>query len=193
MEPNFARCMAFVFEREGGYVDDPDDPGGATNLGITFATLKAWRHGAVTKADVRSLTKAEATRIYHANYWLPALCDRLPGGIDLPVFDAAVNMGVEPSLNLLRAQIGQAPRPRNAHHVFPRVEAHLRPVAEQHLLQGVANACMPSLIEGVCSRRRDFYHSLGTFKHFGKGWLHRVTLVQAAAMRVWAVSGTAIP
>ena len=48
-EQNFGACLDFVFEREGGYVDDPHDPGGATNMGITLATLAAWRGREVTQ------------------------------------------------------------------------------------------------------------------------------------------------
>ena len=53
---NLDACLDFVFEREGGYVDDPDDPGGATNMGITLATLAAWRGREVSKAEVRALS-----------------------------------------------------------------------------------------------------------------------------------------
>src|SRR5689334_3269447 len=106
MESNFTRCMDFVFTREGGYVDDPRDPGGATNLGITIGTLRAWRGRDVTADDVRRLERREATEIYRKNYWLAAWCEDLAAGIDLLVFDAAVNMGVERSLNQLREQIG---------------------------------------------------------------------------------------
>ena len=50
---NFALALALVLESEGGYVDDPRDPGGATNLGITRATLARWRGRDVSKAEVR--------------------------------------------------------------------------------------------------------------------------------------------
>lgn len=60
---NFAACMAEIFAHEGGYVDHPKDPGGATNMGITIGTLREWRGGPVTKDDVRSMTKREAKTI----------------------------------------------------------------------------------------------------------------------------------
>jgi len=66
---NFALALALVLESEGGYVDDPRDPGGATNLGITRATLARWRGRVVSKADVRQLGRAEAAAIYRALFW----------------------------------------------------------------------------------------------------------------------------
>ncbi len=93
MRSNKQPCMDFMFQFEGGYVDNPHDPGGATNLGITLKTLGAWRHKVVTKQDVRNLSKAEATDIYSANYWAPINGDVLPKGVDLMGFDIAVNMG----------------------------------------------------------------------------------------------------
>src|SRR3990167_5698429 len=57
---NFERSLAAVLKHEGGYGDHPRDPGGATNLGITIGTLRTYRGRAVTKADVKALTRAEA-------------------------------------------------------------------------------------------------------------------------------------
>jgi lysozyme family protein len=60
------QIQSYILASEGGYVDHKDDPGGATNMGITFNTLKAWRGKPVTKQDVRNLTKKEALDIYEA-------------------------------------------------------------------------------------------------------------------------------
>ena len=61
-ELDWNTCMAFVFAAEGGYVDDPLDPGGATNLGITLDELSLWRHTAVTKADVKGARQGRGHR-----------------------------------------------------------------------------------------------------------------------------------
>lgn len=90
---NFAACLAVVLKHEGGYVDHPKDPGGATNLGVTIGTLRAWRGRPVTKAEVKALTVADVTPIYRQNYWLAVGADALPVGVDLAVFDPAVNSG----------------------------------------------------------------------------------------------------
>jgi lysozyme family protein len=186
MEHNFRACLDFVLEHEGGYVDHPDDPGGATNLGITIATLKRWRGRAVSKAEVRALTRQEAAKIYHALYWTPAGCGDLPAGIDLLVFDAAVNMGIEPSLNFVRAQLGLPLAVRDRHKIFRGAPKLMRPALRAALVQAAAQACRPALILGVCQRRNAYYRGLKTFGTFGKGWLRRTARAQHCAFRLWS-------
>jgi lysozyme family protein len=91
---SFPAALAHVLASEGGYVDHPADPGGATKFGITLKTLSAWRGAPVSKADVKALTKTEAGAIYRARYWDKIAADDLPAGLDLAVFDLAVNSGV---------------------------------------------------------------------------------------------------
>lgn len=93
-EKNFDAALAFTLRYEGGFVNNPRDPGGATNLGITQRTLSAWRRRPVSVAEVRALTRDEAAAIYKALYWDHIHGDALPGGVDLMLFDIAVNMGV---------------------------------------------------------------------------------------------------
>lgn len=187
MEANFKNCVAYVLQREGGFVNDPADPGGATNLGITIAVLKAWRGRAVSVADIKNLSKAEAEKIYHARYWKAAWCDALPAGVDLLVFDAAVNSGVTPALSALEKRIGIGVPPRRiAHRAAP--QQHFEP--EALLTSRLRTLCMPAVICGYCEDRRAFYRGLRTFSHFGKGWLRRVDKTQQLAMHLWA---TAMP
>lgn len=186
MEDNFPRIIDFVLAREGGYVNHPKDPGGATNMGITIATLRAWRRHPVSEADVRRLGRAEAVMIYHRNYWAAARCADLPAGIDLLVMDAAVLSGPEPALSFLRGQLGLPLRRRNSNGVFAKLLEPERTLQHQRLLQSLKGACMPGLIAGVSQRRRDFYRSLSTFGTFGRNWLKRVELAQNLAMHLWA-------
>jgi lysozyme family protein len=83
-----------VFPWEGGFVNDPQDRGGATKYGITLATLRAYRGAKATVRDVRNLTKEEAERIYKAAYWTPLKPDKLPVGLLALVFDASIQSGV---------------------------------------------------------------------------------------------------
>jgi lysozyme family protein len=193
MESNFQRCLDFVFAREGGYVDDSRDPGGATNLGITTATLTAWRGHQATPDDVGNLTRAEAARIYRSRYWHTAWCGDLPSGVDLLVFDAAVNMGVERSLDFLRAQIGIGIPVRDRRHPSRPVDSHVAGGLEQSVLDRLSGLCVPAVIAGLCQRRDDFYHGLGTFRTFGAGWLLRVNLARRFALHLWVIGGTGIP
>lgn len=94
---NFPRAMEFVKSWEGGYVDNPNDPGGATNKGITLATYTRWRqaHGqpVPTKDDLRAISDDEAYSIYREWYWQESGADKLPWPLALAHFDTAVNAG----------------------------------------------------------------------------------------------------
>ena len=104
----FDTAVAFTLREEGGFTDDPRDPGGATNLGITLATLTHWRGRPATADDVLHLTVAEADAIYQALYWHAMRCDLLPIGIALMVFDFGVNAGPRPSAIELQQAVGVA-------------------------------------------------------------------------------------
>lgn len=92
--PRFEKCLDITLKHEGGYVDHPRDPGGATNKGITHITLADWRGQKVTKTDVRNIQMAEVRAIYKHKYWDEMNCERLFPGVDLATFDAGVNSGV---------------------------------------------------------------------------------------------------
>lgn len=92
-QANLSKVMDFVFRYEGGYVNDPRDPGGATNLGITKRVLEAYRGRTVSIQEVKDLKRAEAESIYEKNYWKPILGDDLPIGVDLAAMDVSVNSG----------------------------------------------------------------------------------------------------
>lgn len=93
MKQTFDQFLPQLLKHEGGYVDHPRDPGGATNLGITLATLSRWRGRTVSKAEVRALQKDEAAAIYRAEYWNKIDADSLRAGPDAALFDVAVNSG----------------------------------------------------------------------------------------------------
>ncbi|MDV7271488.1 holin-associated N-acetylmuramidase [Thioclava sp. A2] len=87
-----------IVAREGGYVDDPDDPGGATKYGVTLATLRRFGadksgDGKVTEQDLRGLTRAEAAQIYIRHYYYGPKLDALPEAVRASVFDMYVNAG----------------------------------------------------------------------------------------------------
>ncbi|MBA5777457.1 glycoside hydrolase family 108 protein [Stappia sp. F7233] len=105
MKKNFPRSLAFTLSFEGGYVDHPKDPGGATNKGITLATLRLHKAGA-TKADLKDIRGDLVNRIYHDDYWERTGCDTLASGVDGAVFDYAVNSGPAAARKSLMAVIG---------------------------------------------------------------------------------------
>jgi lysozyme family protein len=105
---SFEPSLAHVLKHEDGYVNHPADPGGATNLGITAATLAQARGHPVSAADVAALTRAEAAAIYRRLFWNPARSDDLPAGLDHAVFDLAVNSGPGRAARLLQRVLAVA-------------------------------------------------------------------------------------
>ena len=108
-ENRFETCLAHVLRHEGGYVDHPSDPGGATNMGITRKTLAHWRNVSpwtdLPKLEVQKLTHGEAGLIYRALYWNACRAGDLPDGVDLAVFDFAVNSGPDRAVRTLQARL----------------------------------------------------------------------------------------
>lgn len=149
----------WILASEGGYVDHPKDPGGATNMGITHRTLAAWRGRPVTKQDVRNLTRDEALRIYKAQYWDTVKGDQLPAGLDYAVFDYAVNSGPARAARDLQRVLGVAVDGVIGVQTLAAINAHPRPIR---------------LIEDLCERRLNFVKGLSTWSTFGRGWQRRI-------------------
>ena len=162
----FARCLDMIFAHEGGFVDHPDDPGGATNMGITHKTLAAWRDVPVTVADVRALTRAEAGEIYRANYWNALHCDGLPAGVDLVVFDFGVNAGVGRAAKLLQRLV----HVEQDGQVGPITLAATRAMDAAHI------------VEAFSAGRMDHYRALRHWDTFGRGWTRRTHEIRDAAL-----------
>lgn len=157
----FAAAAAFVLAPmiEGGYVNDPRDPGGETNFGIS--------RRAYPDLDIKALTKEEALEIYKRDYWDAVRADDLPPAIALAVFDAAVNQGRSPAIQLLQRAVGTA------------VDGVLGPItlaevqgADQHLL----------LIEYLGWRARR-YHGTHHADTYIRGWMNRLFYLQAYALQ----------
>lgn len=91
---SFAQALKFVLEREGGYVNDSQDPGGETKFGISKRSYP--------NVDIRNLTPELAGTIYANDYWGPAGCEHLTPGMAVVVFDSAVNVGVRRAVEWLQ-------------------------------------------------------------------------------------------
>jgi lysozyme family protein len=169
-DERFEQCLREVLRHEGGYSDHPSDPGGATNMGITRKTLARWRKISpwtdLPKSAVKALSRAEAAQIYRAQYWNPCKAGAMPAGVDLAVFDFAVNSGPDRAARVLQAALGVAADGE----VGPKTLAAL----------GAADS--RALINAVCDRRLTFLRGLATFPVFGRGWTSRVAAVRAAAL-----------
>ncbi|MEO1949970.1 holin-associated N-acetylmuramidase [Thioclava sp.] len=92
------QIAAEIVAREGGYVDDPDDPGGATKHGVTLGTLRRLGRdltgdGRVDEMDIRALDPGQAAEIFIEHYYKSPRIDRLPPSVQASVFDMYVNAG----------------------------------------------------------------------------------------------------
>ena len=94
MQQNYNYALQQVLKSEGGYTNDPKDPGGPTNFGITIADYMMYVNKNATATDVRNMHLADAQAIYRSKYWNALDCDSLPSGVDYCVFDYGVNSGI---------------------------------------------------------------------------------------------------
>jgi hypothetical protein len=174
-EARFDRCLAVVLQQEGGFVNDPQDPGGATNMGITRDVLGAFRDRAVSVDEVRDLSRAEAREIYRARYWTPMRCADLPPGVDLCVFDFGVNAGPSRAVKLLQRTVGVTADGS----VGPITLAAARALETERLVASFSEA------------RLAYYRALDGFARFGRGWTSRTEAVRMAAIRMAGLQGRA--
>jgi lysozyme family protein len=159
MKSNFEISLKHVLKHEGGYVDHPRDPGGATNLGVTIKTLSRWLKRPASKAEVRALTVEKVMPIYRAWYWDEVRADTLPSGVDVSVFDAAVNSGP-----------ARAERWLDEANTVPG-DVYMRFTAID-------------TIKAYAKRRLSFLQALRTWQTFGRGWSRRVAEVEAFSLRL---------
>lgn len=168
MKANFDASMRQCLKHEGGYVDHPKDPGGATNLGITQATLADWRRRPVTKAEVKNLTVAEAIDIYHQKYAGVIKYDQLPSGLDHVTLDPAINSGPSRGAKWLQGALGVKADGKIGNSTLAKARS----------------ANVPQVIRKACAIRMGFLRGLKIWGTFGKGWSRRVAEVEAFAMKL---------
>ncbi len=98
MNTNWERAIEFVLKEEGGYTVDEHDNGGETNFGISKRSYP--------NVDIKNLTVEEAKEIYQQDFWHACHCDELPAGLDIAMFDAAVNQGTGGAIRCLQIALG---------------------------------------------------------------------------------------
>lgn len=178
----FDICLDEVLRQEGGYVDHPSDPGGATNMGITHKTLARWRMVSpwwnLPKSAVMELQRPEAGKIYRASYWDRCQAGQFPVGLDLALFDFAVNSGPDRAIRTLQAELDVAADGQVGPLTLGAVESYAK------------RKGLGVLIGSLCDRRLAFLSRLPTFATFGRGWTNRVAAIRAAAL---AAAGATAP
>ena len=161
----FNAALDVVLAFEGGRADDVRDPGGLTLRGISLAFLQGLgvdinKDGVVDRADVEALTDAQVRGLYRAEFWQACKCDDLPAGLDLAVFDCAVNQGPPTAAKLLQKAAGV------------KADGLIGPVT----LRAAARDPAVVLLD-FCARRGLRYAAAFRFPVFGRGWLRRLLAV----------------
>ncbi len=150
----FEEAFARLIAHEGGYVDHPDDPGGATRFGVTERVARA--HG--YRGSMRDFPITEARRIYRALYWNAIKADQLPAAVRFHVFDAAVNSGVSQAAKWLQRAVGV----RDDGVIGPAT------LSAANTFHGSALAAR------FTGSRLQFMTDLPTWSTFGRGWARRI-------------------
>jgi uncharacterized protein (TIGR02594 family) len=171
----FEFALAHVLKLEGGWSDDPFDPGGPTNKGITLGDFARHRRVSVTaqnfeamKAELRRIPDGTVRDIYRTRYWQPGRCADLPQPLAFMHFDAAVNQGVAGSAAMLQEALGVD------------VDGEIGPIT----LSAARTRSLSDTLEAYADIRRRRYRSLTHFWRFGRGWLRRVDSTLAAALQL---------
>jgi lysozyme family protein len=170
MISNWQKSFELMLKSEGGYVNNPVDPGGMTNLGVTKATWENWVGRESDEAEMRGLTPEKVEPLYKKKYFDAVRGDELPMGLDYLMFDFAVNAGAGRAIKTLQTAVGVTPDGGFGPMTMAAVQA-VDPV---------------ELIERFSQAKEDFYRSLTTFATFGKGWLNRVADVKVKASAMLA-------
>ena len=168
MRENFEKSLAELLKHEGGFVNHPSDPGGATNLGVTQAVWEDWIDRVVSEENMKALTPAKVAPLYREMYWDRIKGDKLPSGVDYLVFDAAVNSGVSRAAKWLQMTVGAVADGA---------------IGEQTLKQ-VLLTNPQMIIDKYCSIRLEFLKGRSTWPTFGKGWERRVEEVRVTALKM---------
>lgn len=166
MTHTFTDALALVLKEEGGFSDNARDPGGMTNLGVTARTWASWSGGSATESVMRALTPGQVAPLYQTDYWNKIKGDNLPDGVNLVVFDFAVNSGPGNAAKTLQAVVGATADGIIGPDTLAAVTAH----------------DAKELITAYSNSRASFYRSLATFATFGKGWLARVDRIEEEAL-----------
>ncbi|AZY94126.1 MAG: holin-associated N-acetylmuramidase [Paracoccus sp. (in: a-proteobacteria)] len=154
--PSVEQIARQIVAREGGYVNDPDDPGGATNFGVTIGTMQSLgmdlnRDGRIDAADVRALTRAQAEQIFVEHYFRKPRLAELPEPLQASVFDMYVNAGGNAVKILQRLVSRMGFRTADDGVVGPMTIAAVADAAE---------AAPDHLVDAYGIARRNYYYAL---------------------------------
>jgi lysozyme family protein len=173
MQADVVKAVAIILVYEGGLANVKGDPGELTNKGITQGTYNSWRmRQGLTTQSVAKITDGEVNEIYRAEYWDRVDCDDMPPGVDLCLFDAAVNSGVGSSTRWAQGVCGLD----TDGDIGPKTKAAILAMDPEEF------------IRDFNSRRLGTLQRLPTWGEFGKGWSARIANGQKQEL-AWAEGG----
>lgn len=150
-----------ILKREGAFVDDPDDPGGITNYGITVKSLSEHRGHPATADDIRRLTPSDARAFYYEMYIVKPGFDKLPMVIAPIVIDCGVNNGRERATKWLQQAVGVVPDGK----LGPRTLAALNGVVTKNVVHSIIRIRMDAYVDLALANSK--------LMKFLKGWTRR--------------------
>jgi lysozyme family protein len=171
MMENFQVILAKLLEIEGGFVDNPEDSGGMTNLGVTARMWASWLNvplTRITKQTMLGLKQQDVSPFYIANYWNLVNGNDLPSGVDAMVFHFEVDAGGV-SAKILQQVVGV------------QVDGIVGPATILATKGYLANYGKVYLFDALANRQIAYYKSLANFGTFGQGWIDRVNAFQDLA------------
>ena len=159
MKTTFDEIIEKVLEHEGGYVNDPTDRGGETKYGITKKFYPS--------IDIKNLTKEQAKKIYHQDYWRPGKCDEVPPQLRHIYFDMCVNFGRGGAVKVLQ----QAANSKNRNKI--EVDGGLGPMT----LKAIQNISLDRVRAYRVLRFANIVINKPNQEKFWLGWFRRATEV----------------
>ena len=165
MKNNFEVSFALLLKEEGGFVNDPQDSGGMTNLGVTKEVWDQYTGQTSSEDDMRKLSPAQVYLLYYTEYWKKVSGDDLPTGVDYAVFDFGVNSGTGEAVRVLQECVGVNP------------DGVIGPVT----LAAIRAANPVDLCNEICDKRLFYLQSLHGWAHDGNGWGNRVAYVKGVS------------
>jgi len=167
----FQQAMDWLAGYEGGFVNHPKDPGGATMRGVTQRVYDAYmKSKGLYPRSVKHLTDKEHDAIYREQYWLPIKGDELPNGVAAALFDYGVNSGTSRAVKTLQRIVGASPDGVVGLHTLAKVNDYVKRYGQAQL------------IKKLSMERLAFVKRLKTWPTFGKGWQRRIVGVRDRAI-----------
>ena len=171
---NFNRSLDLVLGHEGGFVNNPKDPGGATNRGVTLRNFRRYVKPKGSIDDLKRLTVAQAGTVYRRQYWDAVHGSELPSGLDYAMFDFGVNSGPSRAIKFVQRIVGATADGRIGPATMAAIDGWPKGAGD--------------IAGTLCDRRLAW---MKTIRHrktkallwptFGRGWTTRVNAVKAVS------------